>query len=154
MKLQSNRTGKIKDWSFSEWLHYIICSEGKTGEACDVKEFIERVEKFKDEWEENPKEAWLINANGELENWPDTEWADDWDSQKEIGNYFETKEEAEKAVEKLKAWKRLKDKGFRFKGWEDSPAEDDFDMIWFTMKAEVWDIETQEALTLLFGGEE
>lgn len=33
---------------------------------------------------------------------------------KEIGNYFETREEAEKAVEKLKAWKRLKDKGFKF----------------------------------------
>ena len=32
----------------------------------------------------------------------------------EIGNYFETKEEAEKAVEKLKVWKRLKDKGFEF----------------------------------------
>ena len=37
---------------------------------------------------------------------------------KQIGNYFETKEEAEKAVEKLKAWKRLKDKGFRFTNWE------------------------------------
>ena len=39
------------------------------------------------------------------------------EASKEIGNYFETKEEAEKAVEKLKAWKRLKDKGFRFEGW-------------------------------------
>ena len=27
---------------------------------------------------------------------------------------FETREEAEKAVEKLKAWTRLKDKGFKF----------------------------------------
>jgi len=36
---------------------------------------------------------------------------------KSIGNYFETKEEAEKAVEKLKAWKRLKDKCFRFYRW-------------------------------------
>lgn len=33
---------------------------------------------------------------------------------KEIGNYFETEEEAEKAVEKLKAWKRLKDARFKF----------------------------------------
>ena len=33
---------------------------------------------------------------------------------KEIGNYFGTEEEAEKAVEKLKAWKRLEDKGFKF----------------------------------------
>ena len=36
---------------------------------------------------------------------------------KEIGNYFETVEEAEQAVEKLKAWKRLRDKEFRFIGW-------------------------------------
>ena len=36
---------------------------------------------------------------------------------KEIGNYFETLEEAEKAVEKLKAWKRLKDKGSTILGW-------------------------------------
>lgn len=34
-----------------------------------------------------------------------------------IGNYFETKKAAEKAVKKLKAWKRLKDKGFRFGHW-------------------------------------
>lgn len=33
---------------------------------------------------------------------------------KAIGNYFETAEEAKRAVEKLKAWKRLKDKGWRF----------------------------------------
>ena len=33
---------------------------------------------------------------------------------KEIGNYFETREEAEQAVEKLKAWKRLKDSGISF----------------------------------------
>lgn len=37
---------------------------------------------------------------------------------KEIGNYFETREEAEKIVEKLKAWKRLKDNGFKFDGWK------------------------------------
>lgn len=35
---------------------------------------------------------------------------------KSIGNYFETKKEAEKAVEKIKAWKRLKDLGFSFDG--------------------------------------
>ena len=36
---------------------------------------------------------------------------------KRIGNYFETREEAKRAVRKLEAWKRLKDKGFRFTGW-------------------------------------
>ena len=38
----------------------------------------------------------------------------------ETGNCFQTKEEAEKAVEKLKAWKRLKDSGLKFKDWNKS----------------------------------
>lgn len=32
-----------------------------------------------------------------------------------IGNSFPTSEEAEKTVEKLRAWKRLKDKGFQWR---------------------------------------
>lgn len=38
----------------------------------------------------------------------------------DLGNCFQTKEEAEKAVEKLKAWKRLKDSGLKFKDWNKS----------------------------------
>lgn len=69
-----------------------------------------------DEWEdyEEPKEYWFINNYDriEKEKGPDDAWF--VIKLKEIGNYFETKEEAELAVRKLKAWKRLKDKGFRF----------------------------------------
>lgn len=36
---------------------------------------------------------------------------------KSIGNWFETEDEAWDAVEKLRALKRLQDKGFRFKNW-------------------------------------
>lgn len=50
---------------------------------------------------------------------------------KEIGNYFATKEEAEKALEKIKAWKRLKDKGLKPIDWAwhkvDNPNKDDFE---------------------------
>lgn len=113
------------------------------------------LESVMEEWEdyEEPK-AYYIGRCGTIEEFDTTKDVALTEMLKEIGNYFETKEDAEKAVEKLKAWKRLKDKGFKFNGWEDSPAEDDFDMIWFTMKAKVWDVETQEALDLLFGGEE
>lgn len=38
----------------------------------------------------------------------------------EIGNCFESREEAEKAVERLKAWERLKDAGLKFKDWNKS----------------------------------
>ena len=51
---------------------------------------------------------------------------DDWsnwcldDGRFEIGNCFQTEEEAEKAVERLKAWERLKDAGLKFKDWNKS----------------------------------
>lgn len=69
-----------------------------------------------EEWEdyEEPKEYYFINACGEIETTdrePDDELAKQMHP---IGNYFETEEETEKAAEKLKAFKRLKDKGFRF----------------------------------------
>jgi hypothetical protein len=72
---------------------------------------------------------------------------------KQIGNYFETKEEAEKAVEKLKAWKRLKDKGFRFNMWT-IPEEPKTPHIKLGIEAEVDVPDSPYDLELLFGGEE
>ena len=63
---------------------------------------------------EEPKSVWYIDDEGNVsEGCADA----DWTPEKEIGNYFETEEEAEKAVEKLKAWKRLRDKGIKAIGW-------------------------------------
>lgn len=39
-------------------------------------------------------------------------------ARKEIGNYFKNRLEVERVVEKLKAWKRLKDNGLIFCGWK------------------------------------
>lgn len=50
----------------------------------------------------------------------------------EIGNILQTEEEAEKAVEKLKAWKRLKDSGIKFKDWNKSSYD-----ITFCINAEI-----------------
>ncbi len=50
------------------------------------------------------------------------------DFDKSIGNCFETKEEAVAAVEKLKAYKRLKDKGFKFFGVKGLDYAIDFDI--------------------------
>lgn len=75
---------------------------------------------------------------------------------KEIGLLFKTKEETEKAVEKLKAWKRLKDKGFRFEDFEETDRGKLGD---FTIYAHIepdylqkYD-EFDDDLYLLFGGE-
>lgn len=44
----------------------------------------------------------------------------------EIGNCFKTIEEAEKAVERLKAWERLKGAGLKFKDWNKSNYDKTF----------------------------
>lgn len=66
---------------------------------------------------------------------------------KELGIGFETKEEAEKTVEKLKAWKRLKDKGFRFCGGDDA-------CISYETDIENWSMQDLQDFKVLFGGEE
>lgn len=93
----------------------------KTGEIKEIKEIlidgmfkVKSLTELNEEWEDykEPKEYWYYDTtkNG-VEKIMHLE---DKEKDQEIGNYFETKEEAEKAVERLRAWKRLKDKGFRF----------------------------------------
>ena len=75
---------------------------------------------------------------------------------------FETKEEAEKAVEKLKAWKRLRDKGFRFNPnySADGATINHKDVILCRFEAYYDDygkednIEAGKDLDLIFGGED
>lgn len=74
-------------------------------------------------------------------------------TRKEIGNCFDTIEEAEKAVEKLKAWKRLKDKGFRFVR-RDKPNYGEEFIIIASFPKDTLAIDVVEDLDLLFGGEE
>lgn len=79
------------------------------------------IKDFTDHWEdapEEPKKHYEILGIGvviERKNTGDEIFRNQ--NQREIGNDFETKEEAEKTVEKLKAWKRLKENGFKFTEW-------------------------------------
>ena len=72
------------------------------------------------EWKdyEEPKEYWYIEPNGVIARIDEWECCTDSDIEimKSLGNYFETKEDAEKAVENFKAFKRLQELGFRFDG--------------------------------------
>ena len=105
MKLRNKKTGEI------------INNNGINFLEGDYKTYNSLAE-LNSEWEdapEEPKKYWFINASGEINSiYEEDEEEEDTKSCKEIGNYFETKEEAEKAVRKLKAWKRLKDKGLYF----------------------------------------
>lgn len=75
---------------------------------------------------------------------------------KKIGNYFKTEDEAWEAVEKLKAWKRLKDKGFELDYIDEyeNLCGNGFEIpVRFIMPAESYNDKTVlEDLRLVFGG--
>lgn len=80
--------------------------------------FYDDLKTFTDDWEDapEPKEYWHIFGTNITKT---QECLDElYDKRnKEIGNYFLSREEAEKAVEKLKIYNKLKQKGFVFSGW-------------------------------------
>ena len=106
------------------------------------------------EWEdyEEPKEYWYIDYDGGILCGE----SDNSSAEKmmiSMGNHFESLKKADKAVEKLKAWKRLKDKGFRFDEWDEN--HHNLGIIEFSLsdvEKSVYDFEKD--LNLLFGGEE
>lgn len=84
------------------------------------------------------------------------------ETMKQIGNYFDSREEAEKAVEKLKAMAKLKEFGFRFIDWELDMKTIADGKIWFDIGVNTeWDAErllelkpeVKKSLDILFGGE-
>lgn len=168
MKIRNKKTGEIADLEYRGFLksdnnnHIIVYPEG-TLKYYAYKSLAE----LNEEWEdyEEPKEYWFIDAFGNIIQNKITKHRGDayidmssgYEMQKSIGNYFDTPEEAEKAVEKLKAWKRLKDKGFRFDHIRSidgvSIKYKDLDQYTIIAYADE-DGCDQECLDLLFGGEE
>lgn len=146
MKLRNKKTGKIYEMQ----VHHIA---GKCYES--LAEINEDYEDY-----EEPKDFWYIDdfaimcgTEGEYTA-PDlgSFTKKDIGKLKQIGNYFETEEEAEKAIEKLKAWKRLKDKEFSLCGWEDSNGE--INTIYFSIPENKWETDTCDDLDICFRGEE
>ena len=152
MKLRNKKTGEIGYPYFQNWkeISCVIVNEN----AIQIAEYSSLAE-LNEEWEdyEEPKEYWFINASGDINSISE----EDTKSCKVIGNYFETKEEAEKAVEKLKAWKRLKDKGFRFEGTNNNKRRTGYFINYYLGKSFNSQEECEQAmkdLDLLFRGEE
>lgn len=109
------------------------------------------LKQLNDTWEdhEEPKEYWYIDYDGVILCGE----SDNSSAEKmmiSIGNHFETIEEAEKAVEKLKAWKRLKDNGFEFRRWEIIDGTINFMIL---PKGDYRE-KVYEDLRICFGGEE
>lgn len=144
MKLRNKRTGEI----------VMVCKINP--EPYEARDFeCSSLAELNEEWEDyqEPKKWYSIDMCGKVCEWDAECWAKEQkDSMKAIGNYFETREEAEKAVEKLKAWKRMKDKGFRFEGWDNTDRSTIHN---FSLFVAIEDLENiNKDLDLLFGGEE
>ena len=136
MKLRNKKTGEIIEVCK-------VCPEPFGARDFDCNSLAELNERWEDY--EEPKEHWYIDWDGKLMVSSDEEG---WKAAISIGNYFETKEEAEKAVEKLKAWKRLKDKGFVINDWAVA-YNNEIRLFGCYSKAGV-----KDDLDLLFGGED
>ena len=155
MKLRNRKTGEIIERYIIETARAIganlILQDNDTNKHYQYNSLAELNEEWEDAPEE-PKEYWFIDYDGDI-------LRDEFDSSSEksammsIGNHFETKEEAEKAVEKFKAWKRLKDKGFRFED-RDKPNYGENFIIKCSLPKETLVIDVAADLDLLFGGEE
>lgn len=130
----------------------------KTGEIREIKNIlidgmfsVNSLAELNAEWQdyEEPKRYWSYDTFNNDVTFNSISNEDDRKADQEIGNYFETREEAEKAVEKLKAFKRLKDKGFRFIELDDIRC-----CIQFTVNDLYNDNDAAKDLNLLFGDEE
>lgn len=152
MKLRIKETGELlEDVKFIDTtLHKITIQYLDDGvlRECSIKNLSD-IEEVKDY--EEAKVFWYIEGDGDIHHIR-TELCDELEihTMKQIGNHFESKEEAEKAVEKLKAWKRLKDKGMIKYSFHREKRGIDLDFYTLTLLAP----RDKDSLDLLFGGEE
>lgn len=110
MKLRNKQTGEIVDYNptlerwngpIKEIKHYVSLAE-LNAEWCDYEE---------------PKEHWFIDYDGGIIPFNRNKETATDNLMKQIGNYFDTEEEAEKTLEKLKALTEAKKDGLKIKGY-------------------------------------
>lgn len=112
MKLRNKQTGEIGELQITE--KHCVVAVGNGTASCGI-EIYSSLAELNAEWEyyNEPKLFYVVDLDGEI--LPSDFENETVEKSKEMGNYFETKEEAEKAVEKLKAWKRLKEANIDYK---------------------------------------
>lgn len=154
MKLRNKKTGKIINSKELLTDEFIIDLFSK-----DFNYFNSKINKIQEEWEdyEELKDFWYIDADGEVRESIYLTRSDK-SNLRNFGNYFKTREEAERVVKKLKAWKQLQDNcNFRFNGVErDENGRLKGVKVKFDKAQVTFDTAKRcyEILDLLFGGEE
>lgn len=151
-KLHPTEIGVIKTFSLSPNDEIGEIAVECTGCTYYYNNLAELCEKWEDY--EEPKEFWYISTLTGVfftKYMGDPFTGEEEKKYIEIGNHFETKEEAEKAVEKLKAWKRMKKCGLRFWDLDTVHLKIGYSFENYTQE----DIpQLKKDLALLFGGEE
>ena len=149
MKLRNKKTGEIRGFGYLQSGHIaplvLTTYENDKPEMHSYNSLAE----LESDWEdyEEWKPWWYIDITLDVKQ-GELFLSKHVEQFKTVGNYFEIREEAEKAVDKLKAWKRLKDKGFRF----DNLVRD---AIYYEISDEEIEKDiVRKDLDLLFGGEE
>ena len=113
MKVRNRKTGKIGNLVSTNWDEVVLKVLDDNGVQLGKYTSLAGLNK---EWEdcEEPVGYWYVSEQG-IPGRINFSWdsKESIENHKEIGNYFETYVEAEKAVEKLKALKRLKEAGLK-----------------------------------------
>lgn len=154
MLLKNKKTGEIVEFRYLQPDHVaplvLTTYENDKPEMYAYKSLAELNEEWEDVSEE-PKEWWYIDIHGPHKVTNNDEYYQQAKAaSKEVGNYFETRTEAELAIRKLKAWKRLKDEGMRIYSFKKGKTGIDLDFYTLTILAP----RDKDSLDLLFGGEE
>ncbi len=151
-KLHPTEIGVIKTFSLSpkdEIGEIAVECSGCTYYYNNLAELCEKWEDY-----EEPKEHWAIDQFGEPINVSGLSRLQ-LEKLHRLGNDFPSENATMKAIEKLKAWERLKDKGFRFDGYDVAHKRNDNLAGQIFYDAGDYFIEDVEKdLDLLFGGEE
>lgn len=162
MKLKNKKTGEIGNFCYGYTNE--LCVSWQKDDGFWGKQEYNSLAELNEEWEDykEPEDFYIVEQRGTVGSRFRT--GGEYEKKfKSIGNYFETKEEAEKAVEKLKAMAKLKEFGFRFIDWELDMKTIADGKIWFDVGVNTeWDAErllelkpeVKKSLDILFGGEE
>ena len=147
MKLRNKKTGEIENW----------CIDKDIFRTCDSRIQVNSLAELNEEWEDCEEDELLYVISAEHKSGYQCvlkeEYPEICEVAKELGIGFETEKECLEAVEKLKAWKRLKDKGFRFNNWEFRDILDGNLVIEAHLNFDNTG-NIQRDLELIFGGEE
>jgi len=120
MKLRNKTTGEIGYLISTNWNETSLIIMDKNG--VQLAKYNSLAE-FSAEWEdyEEPKEYWYLDVDGEISSGNIEDGT--VKAMREIGNYFDTREEAEKAVERLKKLQNLKNRGYNIDEYIDMIIE-------------------------------